>query len=70
VLADEKSLRIVDGQEVLACHVRSYDREQQIEQPSHIQNLVERKSHASAQRGPGTRGTASQRGTSGAGDAA
>ena len=51
VLADEKSLRIVDGQEVLACHVRSYDRDQQIEEPSHIQNLVERKAHASAQRG-------------------
>lgn len=51
VLAEEKSLRIVDGQEVLACHVRSYDRDQQIEEPSHIQNLVERKAHASAQRG-------------------
>jgi len=51
VLADEKNLRIVDGQEVLACHVRSYDRDQQIEEPSHIQNLVERKAHASAQRG-------------------
>jgi transposase len=51
VLADEKSLRIVDGQEVLASHQRSYDRDQQIEEPSHIQNLVERKAHASAQRG-------------------
>jgi transposase len=51
VLADEKSLRIVDGQEVLACHVRSYDRDQQIEEPAHIRDLVERKAHASAQRG-------------------
>jgi hypothetical protein len=51
VLANEKSLRIVDGQEVLACHVRSYDRDQQIEEPAHIQDLVERKAHARAQRG-------------------
>jgi transposase len=51
VLASEKSLRIVDGQEVLASHVRSYDRDQQIEEPSHIRDLVERKAHASAQRG-------------------
>ncbi len=51
VLAGEKSLRIVDGQEVLASHVRSYDRDQQIEERSHIEDLVERKALASAQRG-------------------
>jgi transposase len=43
VLAEPQSLRIVDGQEVLATHLRSYDKGAQIEAPEHIEALVERK---------------------------
>jgi transposase len=43
VLADPHQVRIVDGQQILACHPRSYDRRQQIECPDHIQALVEEK---------------------------
>ena len=53
VLADTKTVRIADAQVVLASHVRSYDRGQQIEIESHIQDLVERKAQAHAQRGLG-----------------
>lgn len=51
VLADPKQLRVVDGASVLACHPRCYDRQQQIEDPTHIKDLVERKAQAHAQRG-------------------
>jgi len=40
VLADPQSVRIVDGQEQIAVHPRSYDRGQQIEVPAHIEALV------------------------------
>jgi len=43
VLADPHEVRVVDGGTVLACHPRSYDRGAQIEQPGHIQALVEQK---------------------------
>ncbi len=43
VLADPHSVRIVDGQEQIAVHPRSYDRGQQIEIPAHIEALVARK---------------------------
>jgi transposase len=43
VLADPHELRIVDGVDVLACHRRSYDKGAQIEDPAHIQTLVEQK---------------------------
>jgi transposase len=43
VLADPHEVRVVDGGTVLACHPRSYDRGAQIEQPGHIQALVEHK---------------------------
>jgi transposase len=43
VLADPQELRIVDGVHVLACHRRSYDKGAQIEDPAHIQALVEQK---------------------------
>jgi transposase len=43
VLADTERGRIVDGATVLATHVRSYDRGQQIEEPAHIQALVQYK---------------------------
>jgi len=41
VLADIDQLRIVDGQEVIATHPRSYDKGAQIEDPAHVQALVE-----------------------------
>jgi hypothetical protein len=43
VLADPHEVRVVDGGTVLACHPRSYDRGVQIEQPGHVQALVEHK---------------------------
>ena len=43
VLADTERVRIADGATVLATHVRSYDRGAQIEDPSHVQALVEHK---------------------------
>jgi len=51
VLADTKTVRIIDGSVVLASHARSYDKGQQIEVQSHIKDLVERKAQAHAQRG-------------------
>ena len=51
VLADATDLRIVDGLQVVASHVRCYDQGQQIEVASHIKDLVERKGQAKAQRG-------------------
>lgn len=53
VLADATHLRVVDGLQVLASHVRCYDKGQQIEIESHIKDLVERKAKAHAQRGMG-----------------
>jgi transposase len=41
VLAEPQELRIVDGVHILACHRRSYDKGAQIEDPAHIQALVE-----------------------------
>jgi transposase len=43
VLADPNEVRIVDGATVLACHRRSYDKGAQIEDPAHVQALVEQK---------------------------
>ena len=43
VLADPYEVRIVDGAEVLACHRRSYDKGAQIEDPTHIDELVSQK---------------------------
>lgn len=51
VLADPERVRILDGQQVLACHVRRYDRGAQIEEPAHIQRLVEHKHQAQQHRG-------------------
>jgi transposase len=50
VLAGVATLRIVDGSAVLAVHPRSFDRGQQIEQPSHIQALVVHKRAGRAHR--------------------
>ena len=43
VLADTHEVRIVDGAQVLACHRRSYDKGEQIEQDAHLQALVAEK---------------------------
>jgi len=46
VLADPAQVRIVDGTQVLVSHPRSYDRGAQIEDPVHIQTLIDRKRQA------------------------
>lgn len=50
VLADEQQVRIFDGAQELACHMRSWDRRAQIEHAAHVQELVERKRQARAHR--------------------
>ena len=52
-MADAKTVRILDAQQVVASHARSYDKAQQIETESHITDLVDRKAQAHAQRGMG-----------------
>jgi len=51
VLADPERVRITDGHLVLACHRRSYDKGQQIEEPGHVQALVDHKRAARRHRG-------------------
>jgi len=46
VVADEDAVRVVEGTEVLAQHARSYDKGAQIEDPAHIEALVDDKRHA------------------------
>lgn len=53
VLADATRVRILDAQEVVASHVRSYDKGQQVELEVHVKDLVERKAQARSQRGMG-----------------
>ena len=43
VFAGLHELRVVDKQDVIACHKRSYDKGAQIEDPAHIQALAEHK---------------------------
>ena len=43
VLATLDSVRILDGTELIAVHPRSFDRGQQVEEPAHIQALVDEK---------------------------
>jgi transposase len=43
VLADLQEVRVTDGQQVLASHPRSYDKGAQIEDPIHIEGLVQAK---------------------------
>ena len=50
VVASPQQVRILDGQQVLACHARSYDRGAQIEDPVHIETLVRHKRAARAHR--------------------
>lgn len=51
VLADLDVVRILDGPEVVATHPRSFDRDQQIEDPRHVQELVAFKHEARKMRG-------------------
>ncbi|HOX90695.1 MAG TPA: IS21 family transposase [Burkholderiaceae bacterium] len=51
VLADEHTVRILDGAAELARHGRCWDRGQQIEDPAHLQRLLEHKRAARAHRG-------------------
>jgi transposase len=51
VLADPARVRILNGLTVVATHPRSYDKAQQIEDPAHIAELVERKVQAHSQKG-------------------
>ena len=46
VVADLKQVRILNGQDVLATHPRSFDRGAQIEIPAHIETLSEQKHQA------------------------
>ncbi len=51
VLADLKTVRILDGNTVIASHARTFSRGEQVEDPSHIQELVEHKRLAREHRG-------------------
>jgi hypothetical protein len=51
VLATPSAVRIVEGATVLAQHVRSYDQGAQIEDPTHLQALVDHKRAAHQHRG-------------------
>lgn len=51
VFADLDQVRIADGNDVVATHVRCWDRGQQIEQQEHIQRLVDEKRRAREHRG-------------------
>ena len=51
VLADEQRVRVFDGIAELADHPRCFDRHQVIEEPSHLQALVEHKRKARGHRG-------------------
>ena len=51
VYADLDQLRIADGNDVIATHVRSWDRAQQIEQAEHIKRLTDEKRAAREHRG-------------------
>jgi transposase len=46
ILADPDRVRIVDGQQLLASHRRSYDKGERIEDPAHVHSLVEQKREA------------------------
>jgi transposase len=51
VLADLDTVRIVDSNELVAKHTRCWDRGQQIEDPAHLDRLVEEKKRARQHRG-------------------
>ena len=51
VLATPREVRVVEGDEVVATHVRSFDRGAQIENPAHLEDLVAAKREGRAERG-------------------
>jgi transposase len=51
VFADLDTVRIADGNDVIAEHARCWDRGQQIEQTSHLEHLAEQKRRAREHRG-------------------
>ncbi len=51
VVATPQTVRLLDGDEVVATHGRSYDRGEQVEDPRHIEALVARKHEARTHRG-------------------
>jgi transposase len=51
VVASLDTVRIIDGEEVIAEHQRSFDRDQVIEDPAHIKGLIEYKRQAREHRG-------------------
>ncbi len=51
VVASPTRVRILDGAEAVACHPRCYDKAQQIEDPAHIEVLVQSKRQARRHRG-------------------
>ncbi len=51
VMADEKTVRVLEGNKVVAEHKRSYDKGQQIEDPAHIEELIQQKRQARKHRG-------------------
>ena len=51
VHADPERVRVTDGAHVLADHPRSYERDRQVEDPAHVQTLVEHKRAARHHRG-------------------
>jgi len=51
VYADLDQVRVADGNDVVATHVRCWDRAQQIEEPEHLQRLVDEKRRAREHRG-------------------
>lgn len=51
VLAAERRLRILDGNEVVAAHERSYDKDAQVENPEHLAELQKQKREARQHRG-------------------
>jgi transposase len=51
VLADDERVRILDGEEVVAEHPRSYDRRRQVEDPRHVAALAAEKRRAKEHRG-------------------
>ena len=50
ICANLKQVRILNGQDVVATHVRSFDKGAQIENPEHIATLTEYKQHANQHR--------------------
>lgn len=51
IVADPSEIRVMDGGACIATHPRSYDKGQQIENPAHIETLIQRKRQAREHRG-------------------